>query len=115
MSTLKHHHIRFKEVPDYGGVEEWESELKGINGVTWVGIDVDKNDIYVEYELEKCCEEAIEHWMVKSGFVLDDSFLQKLKRGMIHFTEENARENLSTKPHSCHDVEDIKRKREEPK
>jgi len=110
MSILKHHHIRFKEVPNYGEVEEWESQIKEVNGIVWVGIDIDKMDVYVEYDLEKCCEEAIENWMVKMGFVLDDSFLVKVKRGLIHVTEENARENLKAKSHSYGDVEETDKK-----
>lgn len=110
MPVLKHHHIRFKKCPAKGSVKEWESLMGEVHGVAWVGIDKDKMDVYVEYDLEKCCEEAIENWMVKMGFVLDDSFLEKIKRGLIHFTEENARENLRAKSHSCHDVEETDKK-----
>jgi len=103
---IKHHHIKFKEGPAGNGVGEWASCISEVEGVSMVKIDRDKKDIYVEYDLEKCSEEAIEHWMVKAGFVLDDSFMERMKRGFIHYTEENARDNLGSKPHSCCDVEE---------
>ncbi len=106
----KHHHIKFKERPRKGNESEWESLIKKVNGVICVNINTDKNDVYVEYDLQLCSEEAIEHWMVKAGFVLDDSFMEKMKRGWIHYKEENARDNLGSKPHSCCDVKETKSK-----
>ena len=114
MATPKHHHMKFKKGPDEGGATEWESLIKEVSGVIKVNIDAAKKDVYVEYDLEKCSEEAIEHWMDKAGFVLDDSFLEKVKREFIHFTEENAREALSEKPRSFREVKDIEKKGKTP-
>ena len=105
MSTLKHHHIKIKEWPTQSDAQQWESFIQEVHGVSKVNVDLEKGDVFVEYDIHNCCEEAIEHWLEKAGFILDDSFLQKVKRGFIHYTEENARENLSAKPHSCHDLE----------
>jgi hypothetical protein len=115
MSTLKHHHISFKQGPATGGSVEWEGLIKKVNGVTKVSIDGGKCNVYVEYDIVKCCEEAIEHWMVNSGFVLDDSFMERFKRGWVHYTEENERDALTAKPTSCCDVEEIERKRKAKK
>lgn len=115
MAVLRRHRIKFKSAPEYGGPGEWESGLKEIPGMTGVTIDLEKRDIHIEYDLELCCEEAIENLIGKAGFVLDDSFIQRFKRGLIHYTEENARENLASKPHSCCDVEEIERKRKKRK
>lgn len=111
MSDLKHHQVLFKEGPA-GGTVEWERIIKKVTGVTNVSIDEELKVVFVEYNILKCCEEAIEHWMVKSGFVLDDSFLQRMKRGLIHYTEENEQESLKGKAQSCCDVEDIEKKRD---
>ena len=105
MSTLRHHYIKFKESPQ-GSPEDWQELIKKINGVINVRIDMAKRSIYVEYNLLQCCEEAIEKWMEKIGFVLDDSLFQRIKRGWIHYTEENERDAMSYKPHSCCDIED---------
>ncbi|MBE9504200.1 MAG: hypothetical protein IME96_08510 [Proteobacteria bacterium] len=114
MATLKHHHMKFKKGPGDGGVAEWVSLIMEVSGVIRVNIDAAKKDVYIEYDLEKCSEEAIEHWMNKAGFVLDDSFLGRVKRGFIHFTEENAREALSEKPRSFREVKDIEKKGKTP-
>jgi hypothetical protein len=112
MSDIKHHHIRYKEGPG-GGPGEWEDLIKKVHGVINVSIDAQKMDVYVEYDLLKCCEEAIEKWMVKSGFVLDDSYMERMKRGWIHYTEENERDALREEPRSHCGVEDVKKKEEE--
>lgn len=111
MTTLKHHHIKFKQVPGRTALElaPFLKEMKGINRVV---VEMDKCDAFVEYDLEVCKEEDIEKSMVEAGFVLDEGIMQKLKRGWIHYTEENELDALETKPHSCCDVDDIERKRE---
>jgi len=112
--TLTHHHIRFKECPAHleNGQEEVIREIKG---VTNVKIDKEKGDVSVEYDLNKCMETDIEEAMVNAGFVLDNGFMQKLKRGYIHYTEDNERENLHHTPSSCCDTDEIERKRKELK
>lgn len=112
MDTLKHHHIKFKKAPGLGGTAEWEAKIKEIKGVSQVRIDAEKGDLFVEYDLLQCREEDIEKWMVEAGFVLDESFKEKVKRGWIHFTEENEQAELKhggTAP--CCDVEEMERRR----
>ncbi len=111
MSNLKHHHIRFKQTPAWGSTNEWEDELAKLDGVRRVDIDTVKRDVFVEYDLLKCREEDIERWLVEAGFTLDDSLLQKFKRGWIQFTEENELDNLKSKPRSCCDMDEIERKK----
>lgn len=112
MDTLKHHHIKFKKAPGWGGAAEWEAKIREIQGVNRVRIDAEKGDCFVEYDLLKCREEDIERGMVEAGFMLDESFKEKVKRGWIHFTEENEQAELKhggTAP--CCDVDEIERKR----
>ena len=109
----KHHHIRYAEAPPSGGPAEWEAEIGKVNGVAKVEIDPGKKDVFVEYDLVKCCEEAVEHYMAKMGFTLDSGFMQRLKRGWIHYTEENERDALQSKGHPCCDVEELERKKKE--
>lgn len=112
--TLTHHHIRFKECPIESSSEQ-EEVIKVLKGVKSVKIDKEKRDAFVEYDLNKCMESDIEEAMVNAGFVLDDGFMQKLKRGYIHYTEVNDRENLQHQPSSCCDVDEIERKRKDLK
>lgn len=112
MDTLKHHHIRFKQAPARGGAAEWEAKIREIQGVSHVRIDAAKGDCFVEYDLLHCREEDIEKWMVETGFILDDSFKEKLKRGWIHFTEENEQAEIKHGGSApCCDVEEIEKRR----
>ncbi|MFQ5737168.1 MAG: hypothetical protein ACE5GY_09985 [Thermodesulfobacteriota bacterium] len=111
MSDIKHHHIKYKEGPG-GGPDEWKELIKKVHGVIDIRIDAQNRDVFVEYDLVECCEEAIEKWMVKSGFVLDDSFMERMKRGWIHYTEENERDALKVEPHSCCSVEEADKKKD---
>ncbi len=115
MDNIRHHHIRFTEAPAVGGPEEWAVELKKVNGVVGVRIEAEKRDVFVEYDLLKCREEAIEHYMVKVGFKLDDSIMERLKRGWVHYTEENEMDALGVKPRSCCTVDDKEGEEEQKK
>lgn len=112
--TIKKHHIKIKEA-QVSSVLKLEAVLKDIKGVKEVTVELDKGDILVEYDLEWCSEADIEKAMQDAGFVLDDSIVEKLKRGWIHYTEENEQDNLHHKPTSCCDVDEIERKRKELK
>ncbi len=111
MENTKHHHIRYKEAPA-GGPGEWETEIRKIHGVKTVSIEAEKKDVYIEYDLNLCCEEAIEKWMVNMGFVLDDGFLEKMKRGWVHYTEENEQDALKAEPKPCCKVEEVDEKKD---
>ncbi|MFQ5441594.1 MAG: hypothetical protein ACE5EB_02590 [Thermodesulfobacteriota bacterium] len=111
MDNIKHHHIRFKKGPA-GSPGDWEAELKKVTGVRAVSIDAEKGDVYVEYDLNRCCEEAVEKWMVNKGFVLDNGFLEKVKRGWVHYTEENEQDAMKAEPTPCCEVKDVGDKKE---
>lgn len=112
--TLTHHHIKFKECTVETG-EELEGIIKELKGVKSVKIDKEKGDAFVEYDLNRCMEADIEEAMVNAGAILDDGFMQKLKRGYIHYAEENDRENLRYQPRSCCEVDEEERKKNELK
>ncbi|MFQ5901005.1 MAG: heavy-metal-associated domain-containing protein [Thermodesulfobacteriota bacterium] len=101
MYNIKHHRIRFQDRPAKKTIVELEDELKRIKGVNKVNVDFEKGEVFVEYDLMKIFEMDIEKKMVEMGFVLDSCMGQRLKKGWIHFTEENERDNLKTKPTSC--------------
>jgi hypothetical protein len=89
--------------------------LKKLKGISQVKIDVEKGDVFVEYDLLEHREEDIERWLAEAGFLLDDSYKERLKKGWIHYTEDNELDALKAKAHSCCDVEEIERKRKEKK
>lgn len=109
---IKQHNIRYREAPASGGPAEWAEEIRKVKGVTKVSIDAGRKDVLVEYDLMKCCEEAVEHYMTGMGFTLDATIMQKLKRGLIHYTEENELDALRSKGgNPCCDVEELERKK----
>lgn len=110
--TLTHHHIRFKECR-VETAEELEGIIKEVKGVKSVEIDKEKGDAFVEYDLSRCMEADIEEAMINAGVVLDDSFTEKLKRGYIHYVEENDQENLRYQPRSCCEVDETERKKKD--
>ena len=111
MAALKHHHIRFKKSPEGSAPWEWESMLKTIDGVELVTVDAAAGDIFIEYDLLKCREDVIERRLVEEGFVLDDSFMQRFKRGWIHLTEENEINAFGSGKPAFYDYEGLEKKR----
>lgn len=112
MSTLKHHHLKFKQAPSWGTPAEWEAKLKGVEGMSLVRIEPERGDILVEYDIHKCREEDIEKCMEEAGFILDESIKEIVRRGWIHFTEENEQAALKyggTAP--CCDYEEIEKRK----
>ncbi len=101
MAHIKHRKIRFKKTSEGKSREELVEVLKGLKGVTDARIDHDKKEVSIEYDLLKTSQQEIERLMVDHGFVLDDGIWERFRRGWIHFTEENDRDNLTAKAHSC--------------
>jgi len=111
--NMKHHHLSFKKTDrahGHGGLEEALLEVKGVKRVV---VEYDKGDVFVEYDIEECTETVIEKVIQDAGLVLDDSITQRIKRGWIHYTEDNIRDNLHVKTPSCCDIDEIERKRKE--
>ncbi len=111
MSTIKHHHIKFKKVPSAGEVNEWVASLSKCKGITDIRIDTENSDLFAEYDLHNCKEEDIERCMVDIGFVLEDSLMERAKRGWIHFTEENEQAEFRHKAAACCDMTEIEEKK----
>ena len=111
MSVIKHHHITYKKAPSSGGIDEWKTRLKKCKGITDLRIDVGNMDLLAEYDLQNCREEDIERCMLEIGFELEDSMMERLKRGWIHFTEENEQAELKHKAPACCDMTEIEGKR----
>lgn len=113
MSTIKQHHIKFKNTPSSGGVAEWITSLQKCKGISNIRIDVEKSDLFAEYDLQNCREEDIERCMVEIGFVLEDRLMERLKRGWIHFTEENEQAEFKHKTADCCTITEIEEKRKQ--
>ncbi len=55
----------------------------------------------VEYDLSHITLEQIEKALAEVGFHLDNSLINKLKRALYYFTEDNERQNLGLSKLTC--------------
>jgi copper chaperone CopZ len=83
---------------------ECEAEIEGavgvLKGVRQVRADHKKGIVAVEYDLMKLSLRQIEKQIQEAGFNLKRGFY-KLKSGLLHFTEENERNNLTSSAGEC--------------
>ncbi len=107
MDTTKHHKIKFK-LPASANSHEIVEKLKDLYDAE-ATVDMEKGYLSVDYDLKKCKEEFIEMTLVECGFELDDSIMQRIKRGLTKFKEENELDNLHTRPTCCNDMSKIEK------
>ena len=79
--------------PDVNQAGTASALLEGLEGIDHVELSNDRQ-ITVHYSLDTVTLEAIEALLVDRGFHLDNSLLQRMRRALIHYTEENQRRNL---------------------
>lgn len=105
MDTTKHHTIKFKlsTAADPNEVIKRLKELYEAEAV----VDMGKGYLSVDYDLKKCKEEFVEMTMIECGFELDDSIMQKIKRSLAKFKEENELDNIHSHPTCCNDMSKI--------
>lgn len=78
-----------------------ELALKGLKGVIEVKPDFKGKRVMVTYDLERVRSEQIEEMVGMAGYPVRKNLLQKVKFGMIHFTEQNIVDNRTAKPPDC--------------
>jgi hypothetical protein len=79
--------------PDENQAGTASALLEGLDGIDHVAHSND-HQITVYYSLDSVTLEAIEALLADRGFHLDNSLLQRMRRALIHYTEENQRRNL---------------------
>ncbi len=82
----------------------WIGEsLMKITGMISVDVDVQKNVLRLEYDLRKIKFEVLEKSIKEFDLKLSQKFLERFKRGMAKFTEQNEVDNLNAPLSSCCD------------
>ena len=76
-------------------------ELSKLDGVISVKADYKKGIVNVEYDLMHIELKDIESKLNDMDYSVNKRFLYRLRDGFVHFTEENERNNQTTKPASC--------------
>lgn len=107
MDTTKHHKIKFS-LPTSASPEELIKKLKDLYKAE-ATLDMEKGSLSIDYDLKKCKEEFIEMTLVECGFELDDSLMQRIKRNLTKFKEENELDNIHSHPTCCNDMSKIER------
>lgn len=75
--------------------------LERFKGIQAAEYNKKEDVIIVKYELEKTNFEGIEKLLINLKIELSNNWNDRLKRGMVKFTEKNELDNLAIKPHSC--------------
>jgi len=70
---------------------------KSLQGIKYIKANYKKKELTLEYDLMEIKLKDIEQKVVDLGYHLPLGFLNKLKRGTIHFTEENEKDNYKAK------------------
>ncbi len=100
---VKKRKIAIESVDQVSDINRIEESLMRINGMISVGVDLTKNVLRLEYDLRKIKFEVIEKSIKELGLKLSQEFLQRCKRGMAKFTEQNELDNLNAPMSSCCD------------
>ncbi|MFH1008220.1 MAG: heavy-metal-associated domain-containing protein [Candidatus Latescibacterota bacterium] len=101
METIKHRTLSIGGMICTGCEGKVAGALKEMQGVKRVEADHQNGLIDLEYDLMVVTLADIEAELEALGYPSDDGFLSKLKRGWIHYTEENERGNLNSRGSSC--------------
>jgi len=108
MDNMREHRIKYSS---YGEkLKDPAGAIKRLDGVFEVEIDEAAKEVFVKYNLLKCTEADIEDKMQSEGFTLAKGIGQRLKRGWLHFTEDNEKEAMRAEPKPCCTIEEKKKR-----
>jgi len=98
MQVLKKRALKFKvSISQQQSLTVVES-LSKMMGVKKV--EVEKNHVYITYDLLQVTEEQIEKEIENSGEILGQSMAEKLRRAFVHYLEDSELSNLEQVDHS---------------
>lgn len=72
--------------------------LEDLEGMMEVEANWLQGQVSVTYDLNRLNLQEVERVMQRLGFPLDDHLLARVKREIMHFTEQNELENLQFRP-----------------
>lgn len=84
--------VRIQSIIDHLGMQE---------GVISVDMDRRKKILRLKYDLRKIKLATIEKWLQELEIVLSPGFVERFKRGMAKFTEQNELDHLNAPLSSC--------------
>lgn len=101
MSTIKSRTILVENMVCEECEEKIKKEIYNLDGVEEVKANHKTKKVEIKYDISKVNLKNIENKMNKIGYNLRKNLLYKMKIGMIHFLEENERNNLNSSSIMC--------------
>nr|VFJ60135.1 MAG: Copper chaperone CopZ [Candidatus Kentron sp. DK] len=85
-----------------GGCEQTiQKGLNALPGIHQVYADHRMGRVKVTYDLFVTQLQAVERKLSQLGYSPNDGFVPRIKRGWIHYTEQNRKDNLMHQGHCC--------------
>ena len=101
MAIIKRRKLHFSTMTDFAQAGHFVELLKKQVGVTDVRFDERDGILEVSYNLQLINLEKIERLLEETGMTWPQTFWARMKRGWIHFTEENELENAQAPSMPC--------------
>ncbi|NIM89425.1 MAG: hypothetical protein GTO17_00570 [Candidatus Aminicenantes bacterium] len=98
---IKKRKIAVDGIKEQKNADKINDTLKNKEGIIAIKVDNQRGHLRVEYDLRKINFETIEKSIIEAGFELSMKKMEKLKREMAKFTEQNELDNLAAAPSSC--------------
>ncbi len=100
--VIKAHKLKLYFPLDESKEKAVSNEIRGLMGIQ--GVEVNGDEICVVYDLLQVSLKDIEGAIIRSFGYLNESITQKLRRGIIHYSEECELDNLAhlSKGSGCH-------------
>lgn len=81
--------------------EQIEKALLNLDGIQNFNFDPKQQILTVTYDLEKVMFKTIESLLQSAGIQMDNSWVSRMKRSWLNFTEQNELDNLHVSPTCC--------------
>jgi copper chaperone CopZ len=98
---IKKRKIAFMGILDRLSKDKIKNNLEKGEGIIMVDVDSRGSLLNLQYDLRKINFATIERCIKGLGFGLSSKFMERFKRGMAKFTEQNEMDNLNAAPSSC--------------
>jgi len=101
MAFLKNRRLTIDGMASEHGQQQVVQGLSELPGVQNVRADYQEGIVEIEYDVRQVQLQAIEKRIQELGYSLKMNWWERLRLGIIHFTEENERDAAREKPAPC--------------
>lgn len=102
-AIIKKRKFKIERICEKESIHSIDSYLKKKEGIIFVELDSRKKILRLTYDLRKTKFEMIEKNLDKLGLVLSRELIERFKRGLVKFTEQNELDHLNAPVSSCCD------------